>query len=271
MKSFSKVLLIANANKLTVDSIVERTVEILRECGIDNIVNFDPECDNALYKNCDLVIAVGGDGTIIRAAKRAALFDKPVLGINAGRIGFLAGLEYDQLDKLFALKTGSYTVESRMMLAVNSCMNECNNVYCLNDVVLSKETPSRLIDVNVCYDNDVVSYRADGIILATPTGSTAYSMSAGGSVVDPTVNCILITPICPYSLSSRPVIINSDKTVQLSTVENSLEKAFLFVDGDLAIEVPNGVKIQVSKADIEAKFIKISDNSFYKLLANKIK
>lgn len=271
MKSFSKVLLIANANKLTVESVVERTVEILRECGIESIVNYDPECDGRLYEGCDLVIAVGGDGTIIRAAKHAAIYDKPVLGINAGRIGFLAGLEYDQLDRLFVLKSGDYTVESRMMLEVNSCMDECKNVYCLNDVVLSKEMPSRLIDVNVCYDNDVVSYRADGIILSTPTGSTAYSMSAGGPVVDPTVSCIMITPVCPYSLSSRPVIINSDKTVHLSTVENSFEKAFLFVDGDLAIEVPNGVKISVSKADIQARFIKISDNSFYKLLANKIK
>ena len=159
-------------------------------------------------QNCDLLIAIGGDGTIIHSAKHAVVFDKPILGINAGRLGFLAGLEQDELDYLQQLAACNYQIEERMMLEVvhHSEKGEIS-YFALNDAVISKGALARVIDLDIyCMNRYVSSYRADGIIFSTPTGSTAYALSAGGPIVEPAIDAIGMTPISPHSLFDRTIL-----------------------------------------------------------------
>ena len=165
---------------------------------------------NEMIRTCDIVIAVGGDGTIIHAAK----FGKPTLGINAGRIAFMAGLEPSELNMLSNLKTGKYELDRRMMLKAEiiSPDNEVLSVhYCVNDAVIARGFQIKMDDFVVEHNGKFLNkYTADGIIFSTPTGSTAYNLSAGGPVVDPQIESILLTPICTHSLFSRALIFKPD-------------------------------------------------------------
>lgn len=219
-----------------------------------------------LYSDADIIIAVGGDGTIIHTAKQAAQFGKPVLGINAGRLGFMAGLEMNELENLKFLINGGYTTERRMMLKAE-ISGDSSVYYCLNDAVISKGALSRIIDISAKLDGQIMTYRSDGLIVATPTGSTAYSISAGGPVVDPSVNGILITPICPHSLFSRSILISPDKVL---TVSASGADVFLTVDGEEALPI-SGRTVTVSAAeDMQVLLIRIKKDSFYSVLSRKL-
>ena len=166
-----------------------------------------------MIDDCNVILAIGGDGTIIHAAKHGALADKPILGINLGRMGFVAGLEKDELNFLENLVQGDYKIDERMMLEVTYPENgELVTKHVVNEAVLSRGALSKIVDFTLLSGNNVIGeYRADGLILATPTGSTAYSLSAGGPVIDPAMDCILLTPVCPHSLFSRTVVFSGDR------------------------------------------------------------
>lgn len=226
-----------------------------------------------LTKSCDAVIALGGDGTILRSATIAAVYDKPVLGLNQGRLGFMAGLEMSELPLISRLFTKEYEIQRRMMLDVAVRHNgKCKyrNIS-LNDVVLSRGAMSHIIDFKVMHNSDTcLEYRADGIIISTPTGSTAYSLSAGGPVVDPSVKCIMLTPVCPHSLCNRSVIFSSDSYLDIEpsiTYDNEL---YLTIDGDGVFRMEKNYTIHTKRSKVNAKFIIIKQDSFSRVFTEKM-
>ena len=232
---------------------------------------FPPQDMAELLKNCDVAIAIGGDGTIIHTAKSAAAFGKPVLGINSGRLGFTAGLELSELTELSRLISGDYDTEERMLLDITvDGENGKEQNSALNEAVISRGALSRMIEVSVKNgDKPVSTYQADGVIVATPTGSTAYSLSAGGPIVDTALRCLLLTPICPHSLHSRPYIFEQDAVLTL-TPERAESPVFVTVDGEAAIRVADGGQVLVSRSDACAKLIKLKQKPFYQVLDDKL-
>ncbi|MEG2429228.1 MAG: NAD(+)/NADH kinase, partial [Oscillospiraceae bacterium] len=211
-------LIIPNQEKNDVNIYAKKVAEVLKNIGItpmfsDEFAEIFAECDtiigdfNEIIKNADIIIALGGDGTILHCAKQAIKYDIPILGINVGRLGFMAGLEVSELELLKNLVNRNYRVEKRMMLkCIHKSQGIINEYIALNDIVLSNGKVSKIIDLQVyANDNKVGNFRADGLIFATPTGSTAYTLSAGGPIIEPEIECISMTPICPHSLIARTI------------------------------------------------------------------
>lgn len=217
----------------------------------------------------DMFIAIGGDGTIMHIAKQAADKGIPVLGINSGKLGFLAGMEMDEIHLLQHLFDGEYQIEERMLLDV--VVDGCKGKYlAMNEAVVSRGGLSRLIDLTVTSDdNDVMQYRADGILVATPTGSTAYSLSAGGPVVDPRVACLLLTPICPHSLYARSHVFKDDTVLRVQT-ENTSRDTFLTVDGEAEVQICAGGTVTVKKSPLTARLVRLKTQSFQDVLQEKM-
>ena len=227
---------------------------------------------NELIENCDIVIVVGGDGTTLNVAKAASLHNKLTLGINAGRLGFMSGLERDELSLLNRLVSGEYEVEERMMINARLMSeNGTQNFICLNDAVITRGDLARLIDVTVKSDGRVITKnRADCMIIATPTGSTAYSMAAGGPVVSPDNSCFVVTPICPHSLVNRSIVFSSDKELEITVENDKNNTSYLSIDGEKSVTVTKNSKIIISKSEYVAKLIKIKPDSFYEILNKKL-
>jgi len=225
-----------------------------------------------MIEACDTIIAVGGDGTIIHSAKHAAVANKPILGINVGRLGFVAGLEMNELDYLKDLVDGNYTVENRMMLSISFVQNgKSKSYYALNDAVIARGSLSRIVDFKVSFnENNVCDYRADGLIIATPTGSTAYSLSAGGPVIDPSMQCIILTPICPHSLFTRSVVFGPESRLSVLSKSNYDSEIFLTVDGETSIQIQNGESITFCSSKLVAKLIKLKHKNFYEVVNEKL-
>ena len=217
---------------------------------------------------CDVIIAVGGDGTIIRAAK----YGKPILGINAGRIAFMAGLEPAELDMLKDLIDGSYEIDLRMMLKVQVCDADGNVKHtscCVNDAVVARGAQIKMEELIVEHDGRPLNcFTADGVIVSTPTGSTAYSLSAGGPVVDPQIESILLTPICTHSLFSRALIFKPDSVFKIYSKTG--EEVGLSCDGEDTINVGAGEYVTVEKAEVQGEFIRIKNETFLEILNFKL-
>ena len=251
----------------------ELGMQILMECSLsrlykdENIIFFGSEY--TMLKSCDMVLTIGGDGTIIHAARKSAPLDKPLLGINTGRLGFVAELEPNELDMLKRIAEGNYSVEKRMMLKV-TCKN--NDFYAMNDAVISRGSLSRLIDIDVSLAEDrgyICSYRADGLIVSTPTGSSAYSLAAGGPVVEPTMKCIVMTPVCSHSLFARPVVFSHKSQLAVSASCDDNTQVYLTLDGAKTLTIARSDIIYITSSKIETKLIKLKDKSFYKVLNDK--
>lgn len=227
--------------------------------------------EDELYKIADYIVTIGGDGTIIRYSKRAALDGKPVVGINAGRMGYLANIEQNEYTLLSKLKTGEFSIEKRMMLKIKVVENgkTIGTYTALNDAVVSSGYIARIIDINASVDGDGITYYADGLILSTPTGSTAYSMAAGGPIVDPTTECMCLTPVCSHSLSAKPIIIGADRTVRLKAYSKKRADIYLMVDGRRAVTVRPFTEIYISRSEQYVQLIRLNDRSFYKTLSVK--
>ena len=221
-----------------------------------------------VFAECDIGLILGGDGTIIHAAKSAARYGKAVLGVKLGRLGFMADLEFGDTSFLKNLFTGEYVVEKRMML---SAQGGGKTYFCLNDAVLSKGSLARIIDFSLSAGGlPAAHYRGDGVIVSTPTGSTAYSLSAGGPVVDPQIESILVTPICPHSLSARPILFQPEARLSLSFEERKGCDVYLTIDGEEAVRIEPGEEVTVTRAQAEAQFIRIRNMPFHTVLGNKM-
>jgi len=274
------VAVIPNLDKHGSVDVVEKLGKILKNEKIeafvpDNIcaTGFNHLPEDELYKKADMIITIGGDGTIIRYAKRAALDNKPVLGINAGRMGYLANIEQNELGLISKLKTKEYFIEKRMMLSVSVVENGkvISSYNALNDAVITSGFISRIVDIQVYVGNDSINYRADGLIVSTPTGSTAYSMSAGGPIIDPLTENFCITPICSHSLSAKPILLGADNTVRLRAFSKKRTDIYLTVDGRKVSALKPYTEVIIKRSDKYAQLIRLNDRSFYKTLSYKFK
>lgn len=274
-----RAAIIPNLEKTHTEDIVRRAVKILAASGIESLLpasvypafGVGTSCDDReIYRLADWVICIGGDGTILHTAKKAAAENKPVLGINAGRVGFMAGLERDELERLSLLRTGEYALENRMLLKATVSAHR-KTFYCLNDAVISKGSLARMIDITVDLGGEQISYRADGLIAATPSGSTAYSMSAGGPVLDPSIESIILTPICPHSLFSRSILLSADAKISLSAAGAPGTRVYLSVDGEETHLLEPGSAVEIRRAtDLTVRLIKLKKDSFYQTLSRKL-
>ncbi len=220
---------------------------------------------------CDAVIAIGGDGSIIHAAKLAAVKQKPILGVNAGRLAFMAGLEDNELHLLSRLIEGDYTLDKRLMLKTGIiCGDEIVNCdYCVNDTLITNKEKQRMTAIDVALDGRVFnSYLCDGILVSTPTGSTAYSLSAGGPVVDPELESILLTPLCPHSLVDRSLIFRPGAVITVESAEDC--PLCISNDGTEPMNIEPGCKAVISRAEFTANFIRIKSDNFIDILYKKL-
>ena len=224
--------------------------------------------------NTDLVICFGGDGTILHMAKAATRQGVPILGVNIGTMGFMAELESSELSQLSRLATGDYAIDSRMMLDV-TVRRDRDIIYhdiCLNDVVVTKGAVARIVYLAVSCDGaQAMECGGDGIIVATPTGSTAYNLSAGGPIVEPEARSILITPICAHDMVSRPLVASDERVITLELRRNMRRNAFLSVDGGKAVRLNMGDVTTVRKSELQTKLLRLKDRSFYDVLNLKFK
>lgn len=236
----------------------------------DKPVVFDTFENNSA--NCDIFMTIGGDGTILRWGKNAAKAGKPLLGINTGRLGFMATLEIDELDKLKKLKDGKYKTSKRMIFDITHISSDKSIEYCaLNDVVLSKGGQSKLPEFIVSSNGvEVTRIRADGIIISTATGSTAYSLSAGGPIIDPSLECFELTSLCAHTLFNRPIIFSADGVLQACYEEYEECSVFLSVDGKENIELSPDDVITVKKSNQSLELIDLDGNSFLDSIHNKL-
>lgn len=228
---------------------------------------------DALVSACDIVIAIGGDGTILKCSKLVAPFNKPILGINSGRLGFMATIESDELEMLKNLADGSYSIVNRMMLNAKLIREngEIVESYALNDIVVSKGQMCKIADFEVSLNNQIVSsLRADGLIFSTPTGSTAYSLSAGGPIIEPDMECIEFTQICPFSLFARTMIFSPEKTLKVTFKSTKGSIIMISSDGNEGINFTSNDVLYISKSDKYIKFIDINDSSFYNSINTKL-
>ena len=273
-----RITLIPNKNKSETVSLAQAVADRLKAVGaqisVPDYATPLPDAAGlcAALADTDIAIAIGGDGTIVHVAKAAAAAGCPVFGINAGHVGFLAGLEADELDALPALLGGDYTVDERALLEVTvHTQGEATTRYAMNEAVVSRGGLSRLVDVTVTADGaEVLSCRGDGVIIATPTGSTAYSLSAGGPVVDPSVDCILLTPVCPHSLDSRPRIWPAGVTLTAQAVAADGEPAYVTVDGEESIPLASHDTVIVRRADTAVRLLQLRRDTFYERLRCKL-
>lgn len=222
----------------------------------------------------DMIICFGGDGTILHMAKAATRFDLPILGVNIGTMGFMAELESSELKELARLATDDYSIDHRMMLDV-TVQRERDIIFhemCLNDVVVTKGAVARIVHLSVACDGvEVMECGGDGLIVATPTGSTAYSLSAGGPIVEPEAHSILLTPICAHDMVSRCIVASDKRVITVELTRNARRNAFLSVDGGKALKLNMGDLTTVCKSQKETKLIRLKNRSFYDVVNAKFK
>lgn len=221
----------------------------------------------------ELLICLGGDGTILHASKAAAKNDVPVLGINIGRKGFLADLESSEYKKVTDAVSGKCTVENRMMLRAE-IEREGKVVFsdfALNDAVVAKGNMGRTIDFAVYGDGKrIFSLFGDGLIVSTPTGSTAYSMSAGGPIVEPSTGALVVTPICAHDLRAKSFVLSSDAEVTVEVFDLSEKAALLSLDGSESAELISGDKIKITKSEYRTQLVRVLNRSFYEIVNQKL-
>lgn len=243
----------------------EQTAQIISKQGI-------PACH--LAQKSDIVAVLGGDGTMLNAAYRIDCTETPIAGINIGTLGFLTSCRDDELSLfLDAIIAKNYRIVPRTLLQATVThadgTTEVHNA--LNEITLNRGITGRLVELEALIDGDLLNhYRADGLIVATPTGSTAYSMAAGGPLISPLANVYVITPICPHSLTDRSLVITDTCEVQLKSIDRDGEPTIFTVDGRVIIEVEYGSTITIKKSPHTVNLIRLEDRSFFSTLRQKL-
>jgi NAD+ kinase len=220
------------------------------------------------------VVVLGGDGTLLAAARRVGRFGAPILGVNLGGLGFLTGIPLNRLYPVIEMMVqGQLTVECRLMLETQ-VLREGRSMCrfrVLNDVVINKGTLARIIDLNATINKEfLTTYRADGLIIATPTGSTAYNLSAGGPVLYPTMEAIILTPICPFTLTNRPIIIPDTHKIEISMGKESEEAVLVTFDGQVGFDLRYGDNVLICKSEEKIRLLRPPDHSYFSLLRTKL-
>ena len=253
--------------------ITNRVVNLLDgKCNV--VLRKDFESFDDMCRASDALIVLGGDGTLLGAARKASSFDMPILGINLGTVGFLAEVEIERMeDCLNRFIAGDYSIEQRFMIDSEIIRNgkTVATYTALNDAVISSSSFKCVVSMNLYVNDDLItSYAADGVVIATPTGSTAYSLSAGGPVTDSNMNLILVTPICPHTLSSRPLILPPDKKITVEITRNRERSSILTVDGQEGEHLLIGDKVVITASERTTKLIRVNGMNFYEILRKKM-
>lgn len=261
---------------------------ILRSVGIETKIclafdvdrNFELPEDVVFYdlerelRDAELLICFGGDGTILHSSKAATHAGIPVLGVNIGTMGFMAELESSELDLLRKLKNDDYTVEQRMMLHV-TVEHDKSIIYddiALNDAAITKGTIARVIQVAILCDGiEAMNFGGDGVIICTPTGSTAYSLSAGGPIVEPLSQNIIITPICAHNIMTKPLVASPRREIKINIGRMGRKNAFLSVDGGRAVRLNPGDVVTVTRSELYTRLLRLKNKSFFEIINNKLK
>ena len=267
--------IVTNKSKDSDGLITKKVADILkRKYDITYDIDYTKDNIHTMYKNADVIVVLGGDGTLLGVASDAALYATPILGINLGNLGFMADVEVCELEKaLSAFLEGNYEIAHRFMIDafVQKVTGEVEEISCLNDIVVTRASYQRMVAFDVTVNGDhLASYQGDGLVVSTPTGSTAYSMSAGGPVVDPALNACIITPVCPHTMSSKPVIVPGDAKIEIRFKSTFDDKAMLTADGKEGIRLNEGDVITVKGSQKSTGLIKLSQKSFYKILNRKL-
>lgn len=270
-------IIIANSDKTTTLKMADEINKYFLEHNKKSKIIYGFVEPNMVDKNAECAIVLGGDGTLLLAARSLVKQDLAYIGINCGNLGFLAEVEPEGvLETLDRLMKDDYSIEKRMMLNGQIIRNgECiSENIALNDIVINRSGPLRVIDFNIYVNGMKMNqYKADGMIVATPTGSTAYSMSAGGPIVKPSANLILLTPICPHTLNTRSIILDADDKIEIEILNKrgyTKDLRFAYFDGDRAIELVNGDIISIRRSHTSTNIIKLSSKSFLEILKRKM-
>lgn len=226
-----------------------------------------------IYDSSDLIVVIGGDGVMLDAARRATPKGIPILGINMGRVGYMTELEMTELDLLENIFEQKFYLDERAMLRVeikNDKGNKRFYAYALNEAVIANGSTARIIDIELSDNGRLVSeYRADGLVVATPTGSTAYSLSAGGPIIDPKLSCFCVTPICPHSLVARPLIFPDTAVLEVKNICTREKVLHLTVDGRATFDLFLGDTVIITKSAVKTKLLRIKNDDFYSKIRMK--
>ena len=271
----------ANAEKKQVPALVQSTLKWANDNNLevhlaDRLKSIDIDTDVTYFSSqkppeVDFLLCFGGDGTLISGVRIFSNPTVPILGVHLGGLGFLAQITPEVLiDKLDCVKNGEFKIQDRLVLSANISGNN-SSFYAVNDFVVQNETSFRVTSLSLFIDNQHVSdYKSDGIIISTPTGSTAYSLSSGGPIVQPDVFSIVITPIAPHSLTSRPLVLPSDVEVEFRFNQDSENNLKLIADGQNIINFTKDSTVKLSQAKHHLKFITFKDYNYYETLKKKM-
>ena len=267
---------------------LRNAMKILKDCGFQVKVCLPFEVDHSYelprdihfsrldreLPNADMVICFGGDGTILHMAKAATKRGIPLLGVNIGTMGFMAELESTELDRLKQLATGNYRIDKRMMLdvVVQRDRDIIFHDICLNDAVITKGAVARIVHLAVkCDGTQAMECGGDGVVIATPTGSTAYSLSAGGPIVEPEADNIIITPICSHDVVSRCIVASGQRVITVGMTSASRRNAYLSADGGKTIRLNMGDEVIIRKSHLATQLVRLNDRSFYDVVNMKFR
>lgn len=282
-----QVGIIANITKENVFDVVSSFLQKLKEAEIKYLltkslaedkdklrIEIDedfPAEDKEIYEKSDIIISLGGDGTMLATAFNAVAYNKPVLGLNLGKLGFLVETDVTQIDKVIdIIKNETYTVEERIVLQGECDVPSSEKLIAINDFVIEKGGWAKMIEISAWVDNEyVTTFSADGLIVATPTGSTGYSLSTGGPIVAPTANVITLSPISPHSLTVRPLVLSVEQTIKIRA-DSPHRDVQVSCDGQRVYNFPPPIEIKVKKSGQPLKMIKTSLTTYFETLRNKL-
>jgi NAD+ kinase len=279
--------IIANTTKRSVFSVISDLLRMLKDSGFDFLLCEDIKGHkeqlkdtvaeskfldvNKLCKKSDMIFSIGGDGTMLASSFYAQLHNKPVFGVNLGKLGFLVDANVDQLERFVKeLKNGKYSIEERMVMQGECVGHKVEKLYAINDIVIDKGGWPKMIELTITIDGEyVTTFAADGLIIATPTGSTGYSISVGGPIVSPKTNVITLSPVSPHSLSVRPLVLPSSQEIVVRV--NSFHKeVHVNCDGQRVFAFPPPLEIKIKKSKKSLKLVHTSFSSYFKTLRNKL-
>ena len=279
------VYMVVNSSKARAQSVARQAGAVLLDCGAVLLLDESCRClaegglaaqvlpAQEAYRACDIVLCIGGDGTMLHAARYTMKYGRPLLGVNTGRLGFLTVVEGNELDKLRRLAAGDYKIEQRTVLRadINGEAEPC--CVALNDVVLFKETPEKTISLDIYCDDILVSrFRGDGIIFATPTGSTAYSMSAGGPILDARLEGVVVTQICAHIVQTPPLVVASNRILQaVPTADAEEETIGIICDGIKSRVLKPNDTVQISCSEWKVPLIQFADAEQLESIDKKLK
>lgn len=288
MRTLKRVILSPNPYRDKDFATLREAMAVLKGAGIDTRVCLPFEVDRNYelprdirfsrldreLPGADMLICFGGDGTLLHTAKTATRQGIPVLGVNIGTMGFMAELESGELSQLARIASDDYTIDNRMMLdvTVHRDRDIIFHDLCLNDVAITKGAVARIVHLKVqCDGVQAMECGGDGIIIATPTGSTAYSLSAGGPIVEPDAHSILITPICAHDVASRCIVVSDKRAVSVTMTQNARRNAYLSVDGGRTLRMNMGDVATIRKSNLCTKLVRLKDRSFFDVVNMKFR